>query len=217
MIKKMFLNQEESRLRAGWRIIIFIFFYLALSRILNEVSFKVIGRLDRTTWSWWVVRGFLVIIVSTCVAWIIRKYIDKKSFISLGLRLDSTAVKDFFVGLGISALMIGMLFVVFLVFGFLEIKEIGWSSGGISPVFGILFWFFGIGLAVGWSEELAFRGYLLQNMKDGMGIWWAVLLSCMLYGLLHMSNPNSSILSGVLIAIIGFVRIFGWLRTGSVA
>jgi membrane protease YdiL (CAAX protease family) len=214
MIKKMFLNQEESRLRAGWRIIIFIFFYLALSRILNEVSFKVIGRLDRTTWSWWVVRGFLVIITSTFVVWIVRKHFDRKSFISLGLRLDSTAVKDFFVGLGISALMIGMLFVVFLVFGFLEIKEIGWSSGGISPVFGILFWFFGIGLAVGWSEELAFRGYLLQNMKDGMGIWWAVLLSCMLYGLLHMSNPNSSILSGVLIAIIGFVRIFGWLRTG---
>lgn len=214
MIKKMFLNQEESRLRAGWRIFIFILFYLVLSRILREVSFKVIGRFDRMTWSWWVVRGFLVIIASTCIVWIIRKYIDKKSFISLGLRLDSTAVKDFFVGLGISGLMIGTLFVVFLVSGLLEIKEIGWSSSGISAVFGIFLWFFGSGLAVGWSEELAFRGYLLQNMKDGMGIWWAVLLSCIFYGLLHMSNPSSSILSGVLIAIIGFVRIFGWLRTG---
>lgn len=214
MIKKMFMNQGEGRLRAGWRIFIFIVFYLVLSRILNEVSFKVIGRLDRTTWSWWVVRGFLVIMASTCIVWIIRKYLDRKSFLSLGLRLDATAVKDFFAGLGISGLMIGTLFVVFLVSGLLEIKEIGWPSGGFSAVLGILFWLFGIGLAVGWSEELAFRGYLLQNMKEGMGIWRAVLLSCILYGLLHMSNPNSSLLSGVLIAMIGFVRIFGWLRTG---
>lgn len=161
MIKKMFLNQKENRLRTGWRIFIFIFFYVVLTRILNEVSFKVIGRLDRTTWSWWVVRGFLVIIASVCFVWIIRKYIDKKSFISLGLRLDGSAVKDFFVGLGISGLMIGTLFVFFLISGLLEIKEIGWSSSGFSAVFGILFWFFGIGLAVGWSEELAFRGYLL--------------------------------------------------------
>lgn len=89
--------------------------------------------------------------------------------------------------------MIGTLFVVFLVSGLLEIKEISWRSSGFPAVFGILFWLFGIGLAVGWSEELAFRGYLLQNMKDGMGIWWAVFLSCLLYGLIHMSNPSSSI------------------------
>ncbi len=78
----------------------------------------------------------------------------------------------------------------------------------------LVLWLFGIGLAVGWSEELAFRGYLLQNMRDGMGLFWAVLISCILYGLLHMSNPNSTVLSGLLIAGFGFLRIFGWLRTG---
>jgi len=213
-VKRMFFKQEENRLRSGWRILVFILFYLVLSRILNEVSFEVIGRLDRTTWSWWAVRGILVIIASTCVVWIVRKYIDKRSFISLGLRWNGAAVKDLFAGLGISGLMIGTLFVVFLVSGLLEIKEIGWRTSGFPAALGVLFWFFGIGLAVGWSEELVFRGYLLQTMRDGMGMRRAVLLSCMLYGLLHMSNPNSSFLSGVLIAIIGYVRIFGWLRTG---
>ena len=47
-----------------------------------------------------------------------------------------------------------------------------------------------------------------------MGLFWAVLISCLLYGLLHMSNPNSTLLSGLLIAFFGYLRIFGWLRTG---
>ncbi|UCE65703.1 MAG: CPBP family intramembrane metalloprotease [Candidatus Zixiibacteriota bacterium] len=212
-LKSIFFNSNENRLRAGWRILIFIVFYILLSRILSKVTLGIFDYPDKTAWSWWVTRGFVVILASSMVVWVIRKYIDKKTFISLGLRLDSLAVKDFFMGLVISGLMIGTIFIIFLISGFLEIGEVSWNNSGIFAAFEILLWFFGIGLAVGWSEELAFRGYLLQNMKDGMGMFWAVLLSCLLYGLLHMSNPNSTLLSGVLIAVFGLLRIFGWLRT----
>lgn len=213
-LKSIFLNSNENRLRAGWRILIFVFLFILTSRILSNVTLKVIGHLDKTAWSWWVVRGFVVIVASSVVVWIVRKYVDKKTFISLGLRLDGLAIKDFFVGLVISGLMIGTIFVIFLISGLLEFNEVSWSSSGIYAVFEILLWFFGIGLAVGWSEELVFRGYLLQNMRDGMGMFWAVLISCILYGLVHMSNPNSTLLSGILIAVFGFLRIFGWLRSG---
>lgn len=212
-LKSLFLNSNENRLRAGWRILIFIFLFILTSRILSNVTLKVIGHLDKTAWSWWVVRGFVVIVASSVVVWIVRKYVDKRTFISLGLRLDDLAMKDFFAGLVISGLMIGTIFVILLISGLLEVKEVSWSSGGIYGVFEILLWFFGIGLAVGWSEELVFRGYLLQNMRDGMGMFWAVIISCILYGLLHMSNPNSTLLSGILIAVFGYLRIFGWLRS----
>jgi membrane protease YdiL (CAAX protease family) len=208
------LNSNENRLRAGWRILIFIVFFILMSRILSIVALGIVGDLDKTESSYWVFRGIIVIVASSLVIWVVRKYFDKKTFISLGLKLDSLAVKDFFVGLIISGLMIGTIFIIFLISGLLEIKEISWSGSGISAVFEIILWFFGIGLAVGWSEELAFRGYLLQNIKDGIGMFWAILLSCILYGLLHMSNPNSTIISGILIAIFGYSRIFGWLRSG---
>jgi len=64
--------------------------------------------------------------------------------------------------------MVGIVFVVLLSFGLLEIEEVGWTGSGISPIFGII----------------------------------------------HMLNLNSTWLSGVLIAILGFLRIFGWLRSG---
>jgi membrane protease YdiL (CAAX protease family) len=170
--------------------------------------------LDKTESAYWVFRGFIVIVTSSLVVWIFRNYLDKKTFISLGLRLDSLAVKDFFVGLVISGLMIGTVFIICLISGLSEIKEMSWRGSGFSAVFNMLFWFSGIGLTVGWSEELAFRGYLLQKMKDGMDLFRAVLISCLLYGLVHMSNPNSTVFSGILIAIFGYLRIFGWLRSG---
>jgi membrane protease YdiL (CAAX protease family) len=58
-----------------------------------------------------------------------------------------------------------------------------------------------------------FRGYLLQNLGDGIGIFWAVAIMSIYYGLIHMSNPNSTLLAGTIITIFGFLRIFPWLRT----
>jgi len=214
LIKNIFLNSNENRLFAGWRILIFIIFFILTSNIISHIALSLVGDLEKTESAYWVFRGIIVIVAGSLVVWTVRKYIDKKTFISLGLRLDKLAVIDFIVGLIISALMIGLIFIILIISGLLEIKEISWNGGGISAVFDLLLWFFGIGLAVGWSEELVFRGYLLQNIKDGMGLFWAVLISCLLYGLLHMSNPNSTILSGFLIVVFGYLRIFGWLRSG---
>lgn len=213
-LKNGFFNSDEKRLRAGWRILIFIIFFTLISRILSKSILGLVGDLDKTGSVYWVVRGIVVVVASSLVVWLVRKLIDKKTFISLGLKLDSLAVKDFFIGLVISGLMIGTIFVVLYLSGLLKINEISWGDNIIYVLFNIFLWFFGIGLAVGWSEELGLRGYLLQNMRDGMGLFWAVLISCLLYGLLHMSNPNSTLLSGILIAFFGYLRIFGWLRTG---
>lgn len=213
-LKNGFFNSDEKRLRAGWRVLIFIIFFTLISRILSKSILGLVGDLDKTESVYWIFRGIVVVVASSLVVWLVRKLIDKKTFISLGLKLDSLAVKDFFIGLVISGLMIGTIFVVLYLSGLLEIDEISWGDNIIYVLFNIFLWFFGIGLAVGWSEELGFRGYLLQNMRDGMGLFWAVLISCLLYGLLHMSNPNSTLLSGILIAFFGYLRIFGWLRTG---
>jgi membrane protease YdiL (CAAX protease family) len=42
----------------------------------------------------------------------------------------------------------------------------------------------------------------------------AVLISCVLYGLVHSANPNAGILSTAIIVIFGYLRIYGYLKTG---
>jgi membrane protease YdiL (CAAX protease family) len=214
MIKNYFWNSDENRLRTGWRLFLFIPAVPVIMRILDLALRPVFrGSLENNTISW-VFRGILVVIGGTLVVWIFRQFIDRKSFVSLGLRFDRLAIWDMLVGFVLSGFMVGLFFAVLLAFGMLEIEEIGWTSSGFLPILEIFLLLFGVGLATGYSEELAFRGYILQNLGEGIGLVWAVVVSCILYGLMHMPNPNSTLLSGVIIAILGFLRIFGWLRTG---
>lgn len=98
-LKNGFFNSDEKRLRAGWRILIFIIFFTLISRILSKSILGLVGNLDKTGSVYWVVRGIVVVAASSLVVWLVRKLIDKKTLISLGLKLDSLAVKDFFIGL----------------------------------------------------------------------------------------------------------------------
>ncbi len=78
---------------------------------------------------------------------------------------------------------------------------------------GTLFLFLIPNAIIGWWEELVFRGYLLQNMIEGMGQIWALLASCVLYGVVHSMNPSASLLSSGIIVLFGFLRIYGFLAT----
>lgn len=184
-----------------------------MTRIFSIVTVRAFPA-EEGIWVWWVRYGIVVVISWTFAVWINRRYTDKRSFESLGLTFDGLAMKDFFVGLILSGLMVGIVFTILLISGLLGIQEISWTDSRIPPILEILLFFLGIGLAVGWSEELVFRGYLLQNLRDGIGIFWAVAIMSIYYGIVHMSNPNSTWLAGVIISIFGFLRIFPWLRTG---
>jgi len=214
MLKNIFLSPVEKRLRAGWRVLLFLLAVPIVSRIFMIIIKPLFGSTLENAAISWFFRGVVVVITATLVVWLFRRYVDKKSLTSLGLRFEGRALLDIVVGFALSGLMAGIIFFVLFQFKFLVIKEISWNGNGISPLLETFLWFLGVGAAVAWSEELGFRGYILQNMGEGIGIVWAVAVSCVLYGLIHMSNPNSTLLSGVLIALIGYLRIFGWLRTG---
>jgi membrane protease YdiL (CAAX protease family) len=213
MLGNFFLIPKEGRLRAGWRILFFLVGLVAVTRIL---SFLIVGSfpaIDGTS-VWWLRYGIIVVIAWTFVVWFFRRFIDRRSLQSLGLAFNINAVRDLFVGLVLSGFMVAIIFVILLISGLIEIQRIGWAAEGISPILETLLYFLGIGLAVGWSEELVFRGYLLQNLRDGTGMLWAVSVMSVFYGIVHMTNPNGTWLAGLLITIFGFLRILPWLRTG---
>jgi membrane protease YdiL (CAAX protease family) len=70
-------------------------------------------------------------------------------------------------------------------------------------------------VAVGFYEELLFRGYYLQNLKDGTNLGIAVLASSAAFGLAHLGNLNASLTSTLGIFAAGLFLAFAWLRTQS--
>jgi hypothetical protein len=67
---------------------------------------------------------------------------------------------------------------------------------------------------VAWWEELAFRGYFFQNLVEGTGVMWAIIISSLVFGFGHSFNSDSTILSSVLIAVITPQLIYAYLKTG---
>ena len=213
MIKNIFVNPIEHRLRTGWRILIFIITFLAIAKVLNILIKLVGGPPDNKLLSELLKRSFLIV-VSTVAVVISRKFLDKKSLKSFGLNFNKNGMTDLLIGFFISGLMIGIIFLSLKTMGYVKIENFGFNNVAISNMFTFLLWLLIIGVSVSWFEELTFRGYLLQNLVDGIGNRWAVLISSIIFGLIHLQNPNATILSGIIIILITFILVLGWLRSG---
>jgi membrane protease YdiL (CAAX protease family) len=81
---------------------------------------------------------------------------------------------------------------------------------------------FAFALLVSFSEEPTFRGYCLQRIELSLGTRWGVVLSSVIFALLHLFNLASSGLSAwqILMALcslslLGTSLGIGFIQTGS--
>ena len=201
-----FRNPQDGRLRAGWRILAFlaIFYTIALPLI-----FGLRALLDFSKNSPLVI--VLIAAAATPAVYIARRWIDKKTFTSLGLRTGRRSVVDAAFGFALSGLMAGSVFCAMWALGYIDSVQVGVLSGS---TIGVLLGSLLVMALVGFWEELVFRGYILQNMAEGMGMQKAVIVSCLFYGLVHSANPNAGLLSTAIIVLFGYLRIYGYLSTG---
>lgn len=209
-MKALFYNAAENRLKAGWRISIFFALLVAFSSgIMLGLEIVLGGRPAPGLGREFVMIGTAAVVI-TLLLGPARRFLDKRDVLSLGLRFDALAVKDLLFGWALSGIMAGIFFTTLVLTDSLEVSSVAWNeTGWMVPLLG----WFALYLLVGYWEELLFRGYLFDNFVAGMGLFWAILVSCLLYGLMHMGNPNASLLSGTIIIMFGFLRLFGLLST----
>lgn len=226
-MKNTFVNSSEHRLRAGWRILIFIFIFWAFASLIFLIK-PLLGDITKREY----IQEYSLIIVSilalgaSIAVPLARKILDKRSFVSLGLKPNKKSFQDILFGFLLSGLMATLFFTLMLVLGLVEFNGFNFENSKAlkepSSNFVQFMSVISIGsmlllllehILVGYWEELVFRGYILQNLSDGLGIKTAIIISCILYGLIHSTNPNASLLSSSIIVLFGFLRIFGYLAT----
>ncbi len=157
--------------------------------------------------------ALLQAIFITLATWIARRYLDRRTFRSLGFEWDTHSLRDLAFGFFVPALLMGSIFALEWSAGWLRIDSVMWdevsstSSITIANVFVIF-------IAVGFYEELLFRGYRLQNLIEGLNLTWALVISSALFALGHILNPHSSLASILGIFTSGLFMAYGWVRTG---
>jgi uncharacterized protein len=58
-------------------------------------------------------------------------------------------------------------------------------------------------VTAGYWEELVFRGIVFRIVEESLGTWLTLALSAVIFGLLHLKNPNASITGALAIAFTG--------------
>ena len=224
LARRIFLSPGERRMRSGWRLlgqsgimlviavaitIPLLIFVAALTFINPEL---VAGAPESLLLALSVVVALPSVTISV---WIARRALDRRSFTSLGFEWGSLAFRDLLIGFLIPAPLFALVFLAQWGLGWLEIEGWGWAEGSfaltmLGVVLGLAAFF-----AVGFYEELLFRGYYLQNLKDGTGLALALFLSSAVFSLAHSGNFSASVASIIGIFGAGYFLAYGWLRTSA--
>ncbi len=208
-IQTVFISPDEPRLRAGWRIF-FHLLIMALIGLLTELALQYIpvpigGMLQAQ------IINFAVITGSVYIA---RRWLDKRTFVSLGFKRTKKTGYDLLAGILITFILMGFIYLFEFSMGWITFEGFAWNTEPVSRVTLNLVGTFILFLFVGWNEELLSRGYQLQNLADGLNLFWGVTISSAVFGILHLGNPNATWLSAVGIFFAGLFLAYGYLRTG---
>lgn len=139
------------------------------------------------------------------LTWIMRKFIDGKSFESLGFKwkgYSNEAGLGFFGALAI--LGIGSLILVAT--GYISFIS---ATFNINPLLLEIV----IMVLVAFVEELLFRGYLLNNLLQSMNKWVALAISSVLFALFHEANPEVTVFAIVNILLAGILLGLNYIFT----
>ncbi|MCL2322610.1 MAG: CPBP family intramembrane metalloprotease [Oscillospiraceae bacterium] len=140
----------------------------------------------------------------------IWKFAVKESFINLGLTRKNRW-KDLILGLFIGAFSIFFVYEILILTDQLSISSIDFSII-LTPKY-ILYIF--LYIVVGFYEELLSRGFIVHFLKRTRNIYAIILISSVIFSLLHIFNQNVVLLGLLNIFIVGILFALMLYKRGS--
>jgi hypothetical protein len=221
VLENIFLSPDEPRLRAGWRLllqtILMVFlggcFGIVLVIILVLLYPSILGSVESLPPELLLLSVLVEAFVFTVSIFLARRFLDKRSIESLGLRLNTWTLIDILTGIGITFLQMGLIYLLMSGLGWIIFQGFAWQFDPLSLVLKNTLLFFVIFIFVAWSEELLCRGYQLQTIASGTNLLWGVLLSSAIFGILHIFNPGANLASTLGIFLAGLFFAYAYVRT----
>jgi membrane protease YdiL (CAAX protease family) len=230
-IKKYFWNNDENRLRAGWRLCVYILILLAATLALGLVSGLLVVLLrtifpairDNLIFAN-LVQMLVITLIMILGSWVTARWVDRRKITSLGLQFDRSWWRDLAFGAFLGFFLMLLIFLTELAFGLITVESYLYAHPDYANFWSSLLVYAFQFICVGIYEELFSRGYQLVNLAEGFsfvkdqktGLWIAYIITSSIFGLLHAMNPGASVSSVLNIIIAGFFLGLGMLLTGRI-
>lgn len=206
--EKVFL--ADGRVRPIWRFflsipLVFLAMFVADTAARFIARPEDLGGWGRVVWS------TLLLLPALLAAFKgISSVLDRKPLGAVGLAFCGRWRMELGIGLGIGSVMI---LAVGAAESALGVTQFSFDQLSPSPFLGwggatlvLLF-------VAATNEELMFRGYPFQRLAESIGAPGAVAVFSALFGLVHLGNPNHTLVSTLNTVLVGVPLAIGYLRT----
>ena len=222
------MTTNTPRIKHGWfrAVLFFISFFIfvtffdltgiAIVSLLTEYSFK-----EYISDTALLMENKMMLLMMVCqlagtlfTVWLFQKYINREPFSSIGIEFSGYK-NDFIFGLLIGFGLIVMGFSILIIFNFISVSSLQFSF--IDQLFYLCLF-----AVVSINEEIAMRGYILQNLSSSFNKYIALALSSLVFMIMHIGNPNMSaiplfnlFLAGLFLGIYCIHRKNLWFPIGA--
>ena len=151
---------------------------------------------------------FFSALVGIAITVIFRRYIDRRSIKSLGFQWQSFQ-PDAFTGFCLGLALLGAGTLMLLATHNLEWTDVHFAAPDL---------FMGLVLMglIAFTEEMVFRGYILNNLMESMNKWVALGLSAILFMFAHASNPGITSIAAINLFLAGLLLGINFIYTRNI-
>jgi membrane protease YdiL (CAAX protease family) len=200
----------DGRLRAYVRVILFVFCVLAIQVVVATFVDAYAHDAPLGTRLFW--SSIVLAVTFFALSWIFVRFIDHLDFSTLGLTFQSGWAKELIIGLAIGTALQLIVMAILAVTHAVHYSPIAGYSLHVWRLVGANVLLFAFAASV---EELAFRGYALKWLMWSVGTPAALMISGILFGVGHSSNPNPTFFSTLNTALAGILLAIPYVRTRS--
>ncbi|MDG1194015.1 MAG: type II CAAX endopeptidase family protein [Polaribacter sp.] len=204
------MNETEYKIKGWQRILLLIlpyFFIVGIFQIIGSATVGVdITNLEAEHTS---IQDLIINLFGLAgtflVLWFFIKFIDKEQFIELGFQTKSR-LGEFIIGI-----IIGLIIMSFGYFILIYLEEIYFEK--INFDFKELIISLSLFTIVAVVEETLLRGYVLKNLMNSFNKYLALIISSILFSLMHGANPNIDLFSLFDLFLAGILLGLSYLYT----
>jgi membrane protease YdiL (CAAX protease family) len=215
------IRNDTGEVRLAWRLILVILLYVAVAVLLRFIPIRLLtaflvrdgmtqgSALERANTIiledpvWSTVIGTLNGLMGLLIVWFLVNVVERSTFTWKAVGLDWRRSSPWLIMLG--GLLALLLFIAYTLVGYLlgsSGSSLNTSLMGVSIA--IFFQKLILYIAMGFGEEVLFRGYVQTGLVARFGVLWGVLVTAVVFTLLHQISYSLSpvtILSGTMLWI----------------
>ena len=210
----IFFN-EFGRFRSGWRFTFFLLSYFLVSYMILIFLLAILSSLpigfNQTSLLYFIFPFAVFSAVAIFFGWLYGKIFEDLPFRALGCWFTKNWFNSLIAGFMIGAISIGIAVLIPFISGGLSF---GFNqTAGTAPILLTLGVTLLIFIVAAISEEVLFRGYLLQTMSRAKLFWVGALLTSFLFASAHNNNPGATVFSWVNTFVAGIWFAVAYWKT----